>query len=446
VVSLTIVIGTLNLCLGYALAVYLGYGPTTIREMPAGTSQATTQVMAMEDSIEDVVGQLMAAPIEQMLDDDPDDDFEDELEVEAYAAPGQESDDDEPINPDAPENWELDEKNIEISILKLNIAMMKSGARATNIDTQLRACQGHSDKETVQDCLSKLKEDCEAYLNELGEMAAKFSSRIGEMGELSELGEEIEIANLEQAAQVETTLSNLEFMDFGSDLEAANLRLLEEISNLRMARHKQRDNQEMAFVAVAQHQNRLQQVEPRLFNDPLTRLYNRIGIEATLDQWWQQGYPNSRQISAVLFDLDGFSELNEKLGPSVGDRILFQVASFIQEKAGKLDLVGRFAGQQFLVVMLDIGPRTATKNAELIRQSIEKIVFKGNGKEINVTVAGGITEIKPEDTRKDVLERLQKTLRDAKQAGPNQSFFHDGEEAELVESPNLGAQYVELQI
>ncbi|MBN2474568.1 MAG: diguanylate cyclase [Pirellulales bacterium] len=433
-VFLTLLISVLNICLGYALAVHLGYGPPVRLQFDAWLPRRGRKFEAM-------VQELAAVSLEDMLDDEMDDEFETDLEVEAYGAPS-EADAEEamPAGPDSPETWDLDEKYIETSIMKLNIAMMKSGARATEIDTQLRNCRGNYDHATIEECLGKLKEDCEAYLAELGETSEKFSARIAELGELRALGDEIEMANLEQSAQIETTISNLTHMDFQSDLEAASHRLLEEIAKLRVARHKLRDNQNAAFVAVARYENRLDKVEKRLFNDILTKLPNRIGIEATFEQWWDQHYPSSRQISAALFDIDGFSKTNETWGPAIGNRILCELARFMQARVGKLDMVGRYAGQQFLVVMFDIGPRTATTNAEKTRQAIDKTRFLYGDEQIGLSVHGGITEIVPDDTLETVFERLEESAAEAKRAGPDRMFFHDGRQPTLVESPSFGAQ------
>lgn len=437
-VFLTLVIGVLNVGLGYALAVYLGYGPP-------GLLEAWRGLIAGEWAAEQPLKQLMSMPLEQMLDDEPDE----EMDVEMYDdMEGQSDEEDAPelLAPEATQNWDLNEKYIETSILKLNIAMIKSGVKATELDTRLRACRGRTDLATIRKCLRELKEDCETYLDEQAEAADRFRERIGELGELSVLGEETEMANLEQAAQIETTLSSLEKMDFESDLELGNRRLLGELSNLREARHKLRDYQDVAFLAIARYHNRMDRIEKRLYNDPLTKLYNRIGTEATLWQWWEQGRHKSREMNAALFDLDHFGRINEVHGSLIGDRILCQLAGFIRKQVGKTDLVGRFAGQRFLVVMLNIGPRTATKNAETIRQSIEKITFMKGQQEIYVTVCGGLTEVSPQDTWQALFQRLEEALREAKKTGPNRSFFHNGEEPEAIDSPNFGAQDVAVEI
>ena len=151
-------------------------------------------------------------------------------------------------------------------------------------------------------------------------------------------------------------------------------------------------------------------------------------------------------MSAALLDLDAFGQVNERYGALVCDKILYRIAQLIQGKLGEADLVGRFAGQQFLLMILDVGPRKALKSIELIRQSIERITFLSGDEEIRVTVGGGITEVASDDTQEAMLKRLEQALHEAKQARPNRSFLHDGEQAELVESPSLGAEYVEIPI
>jgi diguanylate cyclase (GGDEF)-like protein len=254
------------------------------------------------------------------------------------------------------------------------------------------------------------------------------------------------MANLEQGAQIETTLSNLQHMDFESDPEAANLRLLEEIKLLRVARHRLRDSQEAAFLAVAAYENRLDKIEKRIYNDPLTKLRNRVGLETTLWQWWQDGRPGKRQMSAALLDLDAFGAVNEAHGSLVGDRILFQLARLIEARIGKADLPARFGGQRFFVLFSDVGPRVAIRNTELLRQSIERITFVHGQQEIRVTASAGISEVGSQDSVDGVFKRLEKMLSEAKKAGRNRSFFATNRDPEAVQSPNLGAEYKEIRI
>ncbi|MHB8901320.1 MAG: GGDEF domain-containing protein, partial [Thermoguttaceae bacterium] len=321
----------------------------------------------------------------------------------------------------------------------------------TEIDTLLRSVRGKSDRQTIQDCWTRLKEDCESYLAEQSEASERFASRVGELGDLAGLGEEIEFANMNQASQIETTVSNLVHMDFETDLEAANIRLLAEIANLRVARHKLRDDQEVAFLTIARFEDRIDKVEQKLYRDSLTGVRNRIGLEASLHEWWKQRRHESRPISAILFDLDGFGLCNEQHGCLVGDRVLYQVAQLIGRQLGPSDMVGRFAGQRFLVMTVDSGPRAAIKTAETLRQRIAETVFVHGEERFRLTASGAISEVSPEDeSYPEVLGRLDRCIAAAKKQGCNCVFEckRSGLESEprLVEAPNFGIEEQEIAL
>ena len=139
---LLFVLGAFNVCVGYALAVYLGYGLPTLREawIALGPERLPGGVPAAGLATPRQPPQQVPASIEELLDSDA----PEQAEVEPYDEP---YDDDvaELLRPENPEIWDLNDKYVETSILKLNIAMMKSGARATEIDTRLRAVLGHAD-------------------------------------------------------------------------------------------------------------------------------------------------------------------------------------------------------------------------------------------------------------------------------------------------------------
>jgi diguanylate cyclase (GGDEF)-like protein len=451
VVELTFIIAVLNIGLGFALAAYLGYGPPGLADtwgsvrrycpnfpLPRFVHKRRPEPPPLDLPPEPAIpsgllelfdagepGELGIEPCDEPYDDD--------------AA--------ELLNPTIPELWDLNEKYVEASVLRLNVAMIRSGARAAEIDSRLRSCRGQSDHETIETCLRLLREDCVGYLAEQSAAAKKFSDRIGELGELSSLGEEIEMGNFEQSAQVETTLNNLDYMDFNGDPEDGNRRLLEEIKNLGAARHRLRDKQEAAFLAIARCEGRIDKIEKQLFDDPLTKLPNRIGLEAELDAWWKQGRWKTRPMSAVLFDADRFGAVNENHGLLLADRILYQIGQILKSGFGEENLLARYAGNRFLAVLLDVGPRAAVKSIERMRQTVEKTTFLHENQKIKITVGAAIAEVKPDDDEYiAVLDRLEKTMKTVKESGPNRAFLHDGSHPESVASPNLGAEGIEIVI
>src|SRR5690606_20504717 len=107
-------------------------------------------------------------------------------------------------------------------------------------------------------------------------------------------------------------------------------------------------------LAIARNEGRIGKIEKQLYLDPLTKLTNRIGLEATLHEWWKAGKPRSHPMSAALLDLDRFERINDEHGSLVGDRILNRLAQFLREQCGAGDLVARFAGQRFFIMMCDV--------------------------------------------------------------------------------------------
>lgn len=472
-VWLTLTIGLSNIGLGFALAMYFGFGPPDLvaawrafwnpywysvppgylpfaqspRQGSAiGVPAATTSVAAM--SAVAVASLAASAPVAAALGPEiapPETDS-----TEAVAAPDCAS-----VAPSGGEAaaagsaetpaWNLDEKYVENALLKLSVAILRTAAATTEIDTRLRASQGNCDAPTARQGAEQLRQACETYLLEQCQVGEEFHQRLGELGELGSVGEQIEMANFELAAQLETTLSNLAHMDLDKDPKQAADRMLAEIAKLRASLHKLRDDHERAFLAIARQEGRLPQIEESLKVDGLTKLSNRIGVETTLQQWCDENW-RQQELVLSLLDLDGFKAVNEEHGGLAGDRVIYHMAQYLLGAAGEGNLVCRFAGQQFLIVNVNLGPRTVTKQVELIRQSIERMTFTRGGKNFHLTASVAVTPVKPDDTPDRLFSRLQEAMSQAKQSGRNRTCLQDGPDTQWIQSPNLGAEYRDILI
>lgn len=128
------------------------------------------------------------------------------------------------------------------------------------------------------------------------------------------------------------------------------------------------------------------------------------------------------------------------------DKILNRYAGGLLNIMDKMDLVGRFTGQQFLVLMLDKGPKAAMKKCDSWRQTVEKTVYLHNDEPINITTTGIMVEIDANESDFDLLERLIKGMAEAKKSGPNSLVFDDGKSVKSVEFPNLNVEEQEIVI
>ena len=438
-VILTFVLAVTNIVLGLWLAIRLGFGPPTLTD-------AWDAFTCFEPSIVDDADFLAATDLanhlDDLLDDDPD---EDDFDLECLIAEEEEHDREieldyevsDMLDPTDPEYWDLSEKFVETSILKLVIAAIKNGVRTTSIDTELRNANENADRALIQSSRDSLLEDCQVYLEEQKLAGEDLKSRLNTLTDQI-VAQEVSDSLEHQTRQLEATMARLNAIDFEVDPKVGAECLLDELNQLRVTRHRLLDIHNRLFLEIARSEGHLDAVDSNMLQDHLTRLYNRIGIEVTLSDWFARKRHKTRQLSVAIFDIHEFTEINNKLGILIGDKILVHLAKYIRETCGADDLIGRLTGQQILVVYCDIGPQAATKNAEIFRQTIKESTFLINEESCSIELNFAFTEIKETDSEVPVIiNRLLEALRESKKAGPDKSFMHDGSWVNPIESPPL---------
>lgn len=400
-VILILIVGINNLLLGYAAAVWLGYGPPSgagvdliLRLWPVNA--APWPAARMPEPIAPLVPKRRA---------------ERTAELKAPAT--------------SPAASDAAPPPIEMLVYDLNRAVLNSTAKLTDIDTRLRTVQGQADLATVGQSVADLLADCESYLSEQSQATERFHGRAGELGPLGALAEQIEIANLELSAQIETSISHLRQMSLQSDPAVTADRLLTEIHELRVARHRLRDQQDQAFLAVVRQEDQWAALDTLLKTDALTGLPNRVGLEECLEQWWQQRASQSPVVAMV--DLDEFGNLNKMYGPRAGDRILSHVGECLRKSGGEAALVGRYAGKRFIAAARDVSAAAWAASLQHCRQSIERTTFHSQSQTVRPTLSAVVAAPGSEESLADFLKRLDLTLAEARTRGPNQvSLSVDG--------------------
>ncbi|WP_407272461.1 diguanylate cyclase [Radiobacillus sp. PE A8.2] len=156
--------------------------------------------------------------------------------------------------------------------------------------------------------------------------------------------------------------------------------------------------------------------------DRLTRIPNRLRLDAELDKQLQTVKTNDTSLSLILIDVDHFKDVNDKFGHQVGDIILKETADLIKEKVLKTDLVGRWGGEEFLVISPYTGTVEAMELAEELRQHFENHSFNEVGQ---TTASFGVATYIEGDTHSTLLSRCDNALYVAKEKGRNQVAFHD---------------------
>lgn len=149
-------------------------------------------------------------------------------------------------------------------------------------------------------------------------------------------------------------------------------------------------------------------------HDPLTGLYNRHFLETVSAKLFKPG------LSVLLLDIDHFKKVNDTYGHSIGDVVLKQVASAIQENLRKSDIAIRYGGEEYLMLLPNTDIEAAITVAEKLRKHIEKINFPYNNLEFNISVSIGTASYKENDDNiENIIRRSDVNLYRAKNSGRN---------------------------
>lgn len=155
--------------------------------------------------------------------------------------------------------------------------------------------------------------------------------------------------------------------------------------------------------------------------DPLTRLFNRRALLERLDQEIARSQRYERHLTVILFDLDKFKRINDQHGHLVGDTVLERFAELARQEVRVADVVGRYGGEEFLLVLPDTGILGAINVAERIRMSCATSPVTGkNNRPLKFTVSAGIAECSPTDTADTFFHAADANLYQAKKQGRNQ--------------------------
>jgi len=156
--------------------------------------------------------------------------------------------------------------------------------------------------------------------------------------------------------------------------------------------------------------------------DPLTNLHNRRYMENHLGLLVAKAQRKGGQLSLLIIDIDYFKAINDSYGHDAGDDVLRNFSERLRKNVRGIDLVCRYGGEEFVVVLPDTNLNVATVIGERLRTRIAGDSFPiHDGKQaINVTVSVGITALEsPDDTPETLMKRADQALYSAKRDGRN---------------------------
>jgi len=156
--------------------------------------------------------------------------------------------------------------------------------------------------------------------------------------------------------------------------------------------------------------------------DALTALPNRAYLFKTLDDELARARRYRRNLSVVMLDIDHFKTINDTYGHIFGDKVLARLAGTLREEIRRQDVLGRYGGEEFLIILPETTKDKAAGLMERCRKKISAMSYTRNTEAppVSVTISIGITELTGDDnTIENLLARADRAMYQAKQEGRN---------------------------
>lgn len=221
------------------------------------------------------------------------------------------------------------------------------------------------------------------------------------------------------ASSLDQTTARFEAMAQCNDLRQLKQQLAAEVTVLKKIAA---ERQQSWATTVSVFQSRMASLEQQLVSsrqeaslDPLTRIANRRTFDRMCHQWLET---DRVQFVMALIDLDDFKRINDTHGHSVGDKVLLAVAQALRSSLRSSDLVSRFGGDEFAVLLTGLNLRQAESRLSAVASQLATAsVIPGEA--TGITVSCGISEVAAGDTVDSLMHRADQALYEAKRKGKN---------------------------
>jgi diguanylate cyclase len=234
------------------------------------------------------------------------------------------------------------------------------------------------------------------------------------------------VEDMKKSAQLSTTLA--EFRGLVMSRLASIRAALEEKRRTEVLRQEKlsvemeslNENLSRMKKEVDQVHEKRKALEKEILIDPLSGVANRRALRERLKNELYRFMRYRQFFSMLLFDVDHFKVINDQHGHWAGDRCLKEIIKRIKPILRETDFMGRWGGDEFLVIFPGTDRESAAAVAERLRKLIENTRFVYHKQEISLTVSIGITEIQDSDTSQEmVFNRVDKAMYQAKKKGRN---------------------------
>ncbi len=264
-------------------------------------------------------------------------------------------------------------------------------------------------------------------LDQVKELEASFTKEFGiEGGRM----DEIEYFELKVNSEVGSIVDSFDIHTTVSEIKQAVVRKIENIKELVSLRKQEELSRTESFKRSVQSlKSRIEQVErdalemsrraeefeAAAMKDELTGLYNRKAFDGRINKALEKFNKGGSPFALILFDLDGFKEINDTFGHLAGDKVLQKVGGCLRETFRKHDFIARYGGDEFVVLIEELSRELAREKILAFMKNLKRLRFTSHAKgDISVGVSPGIAMAKAGDSPETLIERADKAMYDVK--------------------------------
>ena len=180
-------------------------------------------------------------------------------------------------------------------------------------------------------------------------------------------------------------------------------------------------------------QEKTQELKHLSDTDPMTGLWNRRYFTATANTIWSLAQRDQTELSVIMLDIDWFKQVNDTYGHHTGDEVIVALAQVLKDSVRQSDLICRFGGEEFILLLPETSLEGAVVIAEKIRKTIEEMrIVTETGDPVHFTVSVGVSQMDPQHDPdiETTIRRADEALYRAKESGRNRTVSHKGSSTE----------------
>jgi len=168
-------------------------------------------------------------------------------------------------------------------------------------------------------------------------------------------------------------------------------------------------------------ESELRRLSDEVSTDVLTEVANRRGLMQAFEVETARLERQGGELAIGLLDIDNFKKLNDTLGHAVGDTALKSLAAHVQQQLRPVDVVARFGGEEFVVLLPGTAVEEAQQTLTRLQRTLSASLFMHDGREVFVTFSAGVTKWRAGEALETALERADEALYEAKRTGKNRT-------------------------